>query len=213
MKNHGLRELVIVSSDRPDMEAASPLAVHASDLLENARVVPDLRTATVGCTLVAGVTRRTGQKRKNVTFSARQFASLPAVVGAGQVAVVFGNEQSGLSDDELHECAMAVFIPSDPLCPSLNLSHAVQVVAYELFVATAPNGVRSPHEPLAAAALRHSVDRIIGSLDALGYHSQDGPQGLGAFLRELLGRAALMPREASRLEHLFETLEGMHGRK
>ena len=210
MKNHGFRELVIVSSAPPDLEAASPLAVHATDILESAQVVGDLRSALEGASVVAGVTRRGGQKRKSVAFSARQFAQMPGVVDGGDVAVVFGNEQSGLSDEELQQCTMAVFIPSDAGCPSLNLSHAVQVVAYELFVAPAQNGVRNPHEPLTDADLRQSVGRIVRSLEALGYHTQQGPQGMESLLREVLGRAALMPREASRLERLFRTLEGIH---
>jgi len=210
MKNHGLHHLVIASRDSVDTAAAAPLAVHATDILESARIVSDLSEALSGSSLVAGVTRRGGQKRKSVTFSARQFAELPALQSGGVTSVVFGNEQSGLSDDELELCSLAVFIPTDDECPSLNLSHAVQVVAYELFVADAPNGVRNPHAPLAAHALDESVGRMIDSLNAIGYHTQDGPQGMGLFLRDILGRSALMPREAARLERLFRTLEGMY---
>ena len=210
MKNHALHDLVIVAEGKIDVETARPLALHAADILSSAHVVDSLEAAVAHSALVAGVTRRAGQKRKSVTFSARQFASLPVLRSGGRISVVFGNEQSGLSDEELAFCDAAVFIPSDDDFPSLNLSHAVQIVAYELYVADAPNGVRNPHEPLDRTALTASVGRLVDSLEALGYHTQEGPQGMRLFLRDLLARAAMMPREAARLERLFRTLEGMY---
>jgi TrmH family RNA methyltransferase len=211
MKNHGFTDLAIVTGQSLDLDEAARLAVHATDVLDNAVIVPDLETAIESSSVVAGVTRRVGQKRKLVSFSAHQLATLPAVESGAPISVVFGNEQSGLSDEELLRCTMAVFIPTDPACPSLNLSHAVQVVAYELYVAGVRDGVRTPHRPLAVDALDRSVDTIIDSLASIGYNAQDGPQGMRALLREIFGRAALMPREATRLERLFHTLRGMYG--
>jgi TrmH family RNA methyltransferase len=209
MKNHGFGSLAIVAPEGLDRAAAKPLAVHAEDVLERATVVSSLSEAICESTVIAGVTRRVGQKRKPVSFSARQFAGLHALRRSGRVSVVFGNEQAGLSDDELELCTMAVFVPSSPLCPSLNLSHAVQVVAYELFVASSPNGITDPHKPLSNRELRAVVGRITDSLEEIGYHPQDGPQGMRVFLRETLGRAALMPREAQRFEKLFAIIAGI----
>ena len=220
MKNSGVSRLVIASPEEPDLDAARRLAVGATDVLESANLVTSLPEAVEGCSLVAGITRRTGQRRKTASFSPRQFAEKVCAAGA-EVAVVFGNEQSGLSDDELELCHLAVSIPSSPEQPSLNLSHAVQVIAYELYLAdlalaerdSAPGGASigaESHVPVDAAELDNGIARIVAALEQLGFHTQEGPQGMPSFLRDILGRSMLSEAELSRLRSLFEKLEGMH---
>lgn len=236
LKSCGISRLTIVT-DRPvDVERARPLAVSAADLLETATVVqgPDtlagLRAAVAGSTLVAGITRRVGRKRKTVSFSPRQLAQRAIDVAAqsGGVAsettttLVFGNEQSGLSDQELAVCQIAVSIATAPECPSLNLSHAVQVVAYEIYqAAIAQIGIEpgsSPRErgfvytPISVEQLAETVAAITSALEAMGHPVQPGPQGMAAFLTGILGRSVLSATEADRLRKLFSKLAGMHGR-
>ncbi len=214
--NFGIARLTIVS-DRPvDYDAARPLAVGATGVLETARVASTLPEATAGCSLIAGITRRLGRKRKDVSYTPWEFAErfVAGVHGraGGDIAVVFGNEQAGLSDDELEHCHLAVSIPTSPSCPSLNLSHAVAVIAYELYKATRANTVPA-RAGLNAGEIEQTAQHIVGSLKVLGYHWQEGPQGMRAFMRDVIARAALSSAEAHRFQNLFAKLAGMHGRR
>lgn len=226
-KASGIRSLTVISTTRIDTEAARPLAVSAADILDTARImvandtVAALRSAVASSTLVAGVSRRTGQKRKTVSFSPAQLADRAVALceSGAQVSLVFGNEQSGLSDEELAACNIAVSIETAPECPSLNLSHAVQVIAYEIYRAwltheptEAPWQRGLPYRPIDQGGLAELVDGIAADLEAMGYPVQPGPQGMAAFLGDTLARAALSATEAKRLAALFRKLAGMHGR-
>lgn len=243
IKNFGITHLVVVGNADFDRDAARPLAIGAHDVLDSIRHEGSLRRAVADCSLVAGTTRRTGQKRKLVSLwpweLAVRIARLSASPGksgdgsmsqdpfaAPQAAIVFGNETSGLSDEELQECQIAVNIPTSELAPSLNLSHAVEVICYELWSelsgrrtdsvqALFPSGTSAAGSPLEArtlatsAEVRGSVSSMVRSLNAMGFHTQDGPQGMHQFLQDVLGRAGLSQPELVRLEKLFVTLEGM----
>jgi tRNA/rRNA methyltransferase len=220
MRNAGLDTLIVASGREIDVSAARPLAVGAVDVLDSMQVVPTLEDAIASSALVAGVTRRTGKRRKTVSFSPWQVAARATAEPRGPVALVFGNEQSGLSDTELELCHMAVSIPACPDFPSLNLSHAVQIICYELYLADIgwPAASRKTQEEarppdagfLKPAEISAGVERIVSSLATLGFLTQEGPQGMPALLREILGRAMVSRRELDRLAAMFGKLAGMH---
>jgi len=207
IKNFGISRLTVVSADDFDDETARRLAVGAADVLESAQRPDRLEDALRGSELVAGVTRRVGQKRKRAPFTPWQLADR---VGRQEVAVVFGNEQSGLSDEELELCHLAVMIPTSPEFPSLNLSHAVQVVAYELYKSALFRANRTYRRAVDYDTLENHVASIVASLNEIGFHTQSGPQGMQTFLREILGRASLSAVEARRIEGMFSKLRGMY---
>ncbi len=215
IKNAGITRLTIVTDSEIDFDAARPLAVDARDVLDATRIVPDLPAALADSTLIAGVTRRVGQRRKLVSFAPWQLAEKAADLSTSPsgvtLSIVFGNEQSGLSDAELELCHMAVSIPSSPDFPSLNLSHAVQVIAYELYIANLAGRVAAGYQPIGSQELATEVARIVMSLESLGFRTQTGPQGMRVFLTDIFGRAMLSQAEAHRLRRLFEKIEGMHG--
>ena len=224
-KNFGITDLIVVGNRTFDLDAARPLAIGAMDVFESITHIDSLGEAVAGFALVAGTTRRTGQKRKLVNYwpwelAERVAALSPASVSAPapRAAIVFGNETSGLSDEELQECAMAVNIPASELAPSLNLSHAVEVVCYELWLAatalrTEPASPMGGERRIAAlSTIQDAVESITGSLEKMEYHSQPGPQGLGQYLVDLLGRAAPSDAEVERLTKLFQSLAGRSGR-
>ena len=210
MKAAGITRLTIVSRGPVDREAARPVAVGAADLLDAAVVVETLEEAIAGSALVAGMTRRTGQKRKAVSFPPWELAARVRDMREGTAALLFGNEQSGLSVEELARCHMAVSIPTSPAFPSLNLSHAVQIISYELYRAAEEGAGRRVFTPIPADALRGHVDDIVASLERLGFRTQDGPRGMGTFLTDILARASVSRSEMKRLKALFQKLEGMH---
>jgi tRNA/rRNA methyltransferase/tRNA (cytidine32/uridine32-2'-O)-methyltransferase len=143
MKNMGLSRLRIAGAVPSanqgyfsDREAAliRARAVHAADIWEKAEFFDSLAPALADLSLAVGVTRRRGHRRKTVTMDSRSLA-LWLREKPGSAALVFGNERTGLDDQELSLCNIASHIPASDEFPSLNLSHAVQIYAYELFLA------------------------------------------------------------------------------
>ncbi len=132
MKTMGYTRLVLVAPAVELSREAFATAHGSTDVLENARQVETLAEAVHDHPLVIGTTVRRGKDRMT-PVRLRKFVSkvLPAYLPT-RLAVVFGSEESGLSNTDLEHCQFAVEIPTGPLFHSLNLSHAVMVVCYEL---------------------------------------------------------------------------------
>ena len=144
-----------------------------------------------GCTLSAAVTRRDGKQRKYRIWTAEQFGRRLAERHSGPVAVVFGNEKNGLSDAEMEPCQVAVAIPSAPQFPSLNLSHAVQVVAYEIFKqGHARRQARPRQRPVGAERIARMAEPLTGALAEVGFFSRAGASSVSERLLLLTGAPA-----------------------
>ena len=154
MKNMGLSRLAIAA---PRPEGLDPLDVrrmahHAYDVYEARGEFPTIEEAVADCGLVAGTTARPGLYREHAR-TPREWAPrlLEAALDA-PVALLFGPEDRGLTNDELKPCTQIVQIPSSRAYPSLNLAQAVLICGYELFVAAdvfEPPEERSPEAPSA----------------------------------------------------------------
>jgi tRNA/rRNA methyltransferase len=133
MKNMGLTQLVIVNPQCEVLgEEASRMAVHAIDLLVSAQIVPDLPTALQGCTRVIATTAR---DRAIPTQLETPRQALPWLVASPEsTALIFGREDSGLTNAELNYATRYLRIPVGSDYSSLNLAQAVGVCAYELQV-------------------------------------------------------------------------------
>ncbi len=207
-KNMGIRSLSIVMDGLIDPRAAAALAHHATDVLEGALVFDDLSKAIGDAVLVAGVTRRRGKRRKYFSIFPEQFAERIASIGEGTIAVLFGNEDTGLTDEELSLCHLAVTIPSSPDFASLNLSHAVGIVCYEIF-RMRERGRLTPFAPIGVKELDSLVSVITRSLKAIGFFKLVGPEQMGVFFKDILGRAGLSVNEARRLAVVFRKIGGL----
>jgi len=146
LKNMGLTQLTLVSPKEFPSSEAEARAAHAVDILNNASVFPTLKEALGDCNLILGCS---GRPR---TFSLPMVTPREAALEiqqhlqyestqennddnhGSQVAILFGNEQSGLSNEDLETCHFQIQIPTNPNYPSLNLAAAVQIIAYELFL-------------------------------------------------------------------------------
>lgn len=209
MKNMACYELRIVGKkeDYSDQQVRT-LAVHAADIWENAVFyepsIDGLKAATADCTIAAGTTRRMGQKRKSWGMTPEQFASGAKEAGASRIAVVFGNERTGLTDEELDCCSVAINIPSNDDFPSLNLSHAVQVMTYTLFRTF--DGHKRGYETLSRDRLVNLVESLGVSIDRIGLFRNAGREDNDRFLESIFARAALSESEAQRLDKLFNKI-------
>ncbi len=166
MKNFGFRDLWIVTPFSATWEQIKS-APHAMDVLESARVVTSLEEAIADCNLVLGTgdARRAGDEDRPITpmqLSERlQQASY-------RVALLFGNEKSGLNNEDLAHCHKLMTIPTQSDCPSMNLGQSVAVCLYEL-VRTQPLPDAPPIEQPAAATYDAAVQLARALLHDIGF--------------------------------------------
>jgi TrmH family RNA methyltransferase len=148
MKNFGLSDWVVVSPNPKLLESPGlhRLAVKSGELLDSVRRVDTLAEAVADCTWVVGTTDRTlpAQRRR----SPRELSREAEARGDATWALVFGDERSGLTNEDLARCDALSFIPSSPAQPSLNLAQAVVVYAYALGAEARPEA--SPPAPALA---------------------------------------------------------------
>ncbi len=209
IKNMGITSLSIVMDDLIDPKKAEVLAIHASDVLERAEVYWKLEDAIRGASLVAGVTRRRGKWRKYFSVTPAELAERAMQIKEGWVALVFGDEVSGLTDRDLSLCNISVRIPSSPDFPSLNLSHAVQIVVYEILKARDKRYTRL-YKPITWKRLNGLTGVMVKSLRAIGFFKQVTGEDMRVFFRDILGRAMLSEGEAKRIEKIFKKIEGLY---
>ena len=179
-------------------------AVHAIDVWEQTETFDSLANAIKDCGLVIGTTRRRGSHRKRVTMTPAETA-LFIKDHPGPAALVFGNERTGLEDDEINLCNLASHIPADDRFPSLNLSHAVMIYAYELFRALSPaeDSVKGQWVPLDQEKTNMFVRELTDNLKEIGFYKKKGREEQERFLRDLFSRAGLTEREGQYFRHIM----------
>jgi TrmH family RNA methyltransferase len=207
IKNMGFRRLELVAPVPDLTEEARAMACQARDVLEQAKIHRTLRAAIAGKSLIVGTTRRLGSRR-GLILEVRQAARrMAAATASNRVAVLFGNEHSGLTNRELDECGLVLTIPSNPAFPSLNLAQCVMIVAYELGRA----GTRHKAPPLLEnREVLGLFRRIPKTLHSLGYAragDKDLPAEITRHLKKLLGRSGLTEWELNMLLGLCTQVE------
>ncbi|WP_216360861.1 RNA methyltransferase [Acidithiobacillus marinus] len=150
MKVMGLQHLVLVNPRYFPHPEATALASGAEDILDRAQVTTDLATALQGCHRVYGTSARDRRIQWPVLDAREAALDVVQELTGGQCALVFGRERTGLSNEELDYCQVLVNIPTAELYHSLNLGQAVQVLAYELHMATLAKPADLPAEDSAA---------------------------------------------------------------
>jgi TrmH family RNA methyltransferase len=214
MKTMGLTRLVLVAPEAEPASAEARARAHgAEEVLDAAAIVPDLDAAVGEAHLLVGTTnRRRGRVLPDPTPAREAAAQIAAVAQTHEVAVLFGKEDAGLSTRELSRCQICATIPAARELPSLNLSHAVQVMAYEIFLAARGQVPRPAPDLANAAELAALYDRITRLMIAAGFepHEED-PETFLVSLRRTLGRAALEKRDVRTLHCVLATLEGLKG--
>jgi len=116
----------------------------------------------------------------------------------GKAGIVFGNERTGLEDDELELCNIASHIPVNDAFPSLNLSHAVMIYAYELFLKLANpenEAVKGQWVPMNQGAIETLVSEVTGNFKLLGFYKQAGREEQERFFRDLFSRAGITEKD------------------
>ena len=206
MKTMGLTHLTLVTDRVYDENRVRTLALHASDLYENRREVKTLDEALADSIFTVASTRRRGKLRKMSAYSPEQLGEKLKDLPEGKISIVFGREADGLRDDEVNKCSAVVTIPTSPLFPSLNLSQAVQIVSYELFLASSP--YKAGMTAVDHVRIEKAVDEMSSHLDAIGYYKwEEEAKWTRQFLNDLIERAGLSESELQRLEKIFRKTE------
>jgi TrmH family RNA methyltransferase len=211
MKNMGLSSLVLVRpQSHPDPEAVAR-ASGAADLLAQARVETTIDAAIADCGLVLGASARGRSARHRVLDARRAAVELVAAAAARPAAVLFGGERNGLANEELAQCHALIRIPAAAEYESLNLAQAVQIVCYEVLMATRAAAAGPPQEtalePAAAremAALHAHLDVV---LERVGFKHDGNAAQLGPRLQRLLARAVPDDSEVRILRGLLAAIE------
>lgn len=214
MKTMGLTRLVLVAPEKAPNAESDALAAGADDVLAEARTVDGLAEALAGCHLVLGCTARSRRVALPELTPREAAVRVAAGSGEGDVAVVFGRERTGLTNDELHLCHAAVHIPANPGYSSLNLAAAVQVVAYEvrmaLLDAALTPGPADPRDPPAShEQLEGLYAQLAETLDAIDFHKGRAPESAMRKLRRIFNRAALDERDVRLLRGVLADAQRM----
>ncbi len=195
MKNFGLKDWVVVSPNPELLEGPgmNRLAVKSGDLLESVRRVDTFEEAISDCTWVVGTTMRFIDGRKR--FTPRELTAQVEQRNDETWALVFGDERSGMSNEDLEQCHALSFIPSSDEQPSLNLAQAVIVYGYEL--AMARRGMVTAPGPALAddATLRQVKSALHAGLTASGFLHGDDRHVVDDLLASLV-RGRLTKKEA-----------------
>lgn len=218
MKNMGLSDLALVA---PRAQFPHPEAEHratgATDILSQVKCYDTLAEATTDCTLIAGASARNRNMPwpliKPRALGAQLKATLPNP--KAQVALVFGREDRGLSNEELHQCHLHVNIPTNPDFSSLNLAAAVQVLAYEARLALHedPESQQLPFgtEWDVPFATGEDLERFFVHLEKtlvdIDFHNPNNPRQLMARLRRLYLRAQPDTMELNILRGILSATE------
>ncbi len=228
MKNMGLGNLWLVNPKSFPDEASYARSSGASDVLDRAHVVSSIDEALADCVLVMGTSARGRKVPWPVMAPPEAAAMATAQAASGPVALVFGRENHGLSNDELHRCHYHIHIPSNPEYSSLNLAMAVQVVTYELrmhYLRSLEEGQESPYLKAMTSpgdpgwdvppAPVNDVEGFFAHLEQVlvdvDFHRRDNPRQLMTRLRRLFQRARMDQMEINILRGILTAVQKAAG--
>lgn len=217
IKTMGLGQLVLVAPKAFPHPEATSRASGATDVLDAARVVDTLQEALAGTVLAAALTSRIREMCAAPRWASELSPELLQFAAQGDVAIVFGNETFGLSNEEVMLCQRAVTIPANPAYASLNLGAAVQVIAYELRRCVLADALAPLPQQLGEVASHDDVDRLVAHFERAmigsGFLDPDKPRRLIPRLRRLFARAAIEREEVAILRGMLTSFEANVDRK
>ena len=204
MKNFGFRDLRLVQPREYDAYRVEGIAHQTADVLARVRTFEALGDAIADCVHVVGLTARGRTAKRNLQRPRQAAAEITALAEDGPVALLFGREDKGLTNDALDRCHRVVTIPTEASYPSLNLGHAAIVMLYELALARgaetrAFKAPRRAAEPAAAEELERLFADVDRALAAIDFFKTRNAEGIMRTMRELAHRTPLDLREVKLL--------------
>ncbi len=204
MKNFGLRDLRLVHPREYEAYRVEGIAHQTQDVLARVQTFASLEEALADAMHIVGFTARGRTAKRNLQRPRDAAAEIVALAESGTVALLFGREDKGLSNEALDRCHRVVTIPSDPGYASLNLGHAVIIMLYELALARGAEArpfkePRRTSEPAVAADLERLFADVAKALHAIEFFKTRNADGVMRTMREIAHRAPLDAREVKLL--------------
>ena len=213
MKTMGLTDLRLVNPREYPSEVATVRATGAVDVLDAARVFSSLSAAIADCVYVVGSSAR-GRDFVGEVMDARTAATnLASTSSQGTVAIVFGCETSGLTNEEVALCQTLAYVPTNPDYSSLNLGSAVQVFGYEIRVAAmalqgSTGGYKASELQLATQAeIDAMYEHMRVTLTEIGFFRPNYPRKLFPRLQRLFNRTRLEREEVDIFRGMFRAVQ------
>jgi tRNA/rRNA methyltransferase len=196
--NMGISSLIVVRKETPDREKMLKMATHkAAHLIENLRFCKDLKDALEPFSFVVGTTARQGRKRKIDNSPRVMLDSVLPLLENNRVALLFGPEHRGLTNDDLKYCQATVTIPTADFS-SLNLAQAVAILCYELYwgIAYLDKTHRAVPKLATTYELEGMYEHVEKLLSRIGFLRTDDSSYWIRNIRNFLGRVGLQAKEA-----------------
>lgn len=213
MKTMGFGSLCLVNPKEFPSEEVTALSANASDLIDSVQVVNSLEEALDGCNLVIG----TSSRDRKVPWPNESIASAaPKIIAEADknntVAILFGREDRGLTNDELQRCNLHVHIPANEDYPVLNVAMSVQVVCYQLLISRAiDSGMKNNQHwdvPLAEANhVSRLVEHFTDVAEKLEVFNKGNPRQIGARIKRLFTRIGLDEMEVNFMRGFLAAVE------
>ena len=213
MKTMGFGNLCLVNPNKFPSDEVTALAANASDLIDSVSVVDNLEEALAGCNLVVA----TSSRDRKVPWPNESIVSAsPKIIAEADndntVAILFGREDRGLTNEELGMCNLHVHIPTNEEYSSLNLSQAVQILSYEIRLATLEHyDLMEKPEWDVELADNEQTERLITHLDELmqevDFYDTQNPRKLLTRVRRFFKRARIDKMEANIFRGLFSAVQ------
>lgn len=204
LKNFAFRDLRLVAPREYDAYRIGGIAHQSQDVLARVAVFETLEAALADCVHVVGFTARGRSAKRNVQRPRDAAAEIVTLWDAGPVALLFGREDKGLTNESLDLCHRIVTIPSDPAYASLNLAHAVVLMLYELALLRGdpPLAFKLPRrraEPAPVEQLERLFADLERALAAIEFFKTRDAEHVLRTVREIIHRTPLDEREVKLL--------------
>lgn len=214
MRNMGIRRMIVVEPENYDLPRVLKMATHvAADVVQEIQIANNLREALSPFHLVVGTTARLGGERETVRSPAHMAERLISLSRENAIAIVFGPEDRGLSNEDLRLCHELVNIPTAEFS-SLNLAQAVMVICYELYTAGGGRPLTASNAPRLATRneLDGMYDQLRDILVRISYINPENPDYWMNKIRHFFTRIQLKAGEVSIIRGICRQIE-WYGKK
>jgi tRNA/rRNA methyltransferase len=207
-KNMGIGNIIIVGAADLDREEMNKRSTHlAIDMLDQIKYYDDIGEALAGFQYVVGTTARLGKARGPFNTPRKIAQNIVSISRKNKVALLFGPEDRGLANDELRYCQTTVTIPSTRDFKSLNLSHAVMILCYEIYTASLPVTEEIPPKWARSDELEGMYGQMKTMLSEIGFLNPENPEYWMMHLRRFFARSGLLAREVKIIRGICRQVE------
>lgn len=212
--NMGIGKIIVVSDQRYDAEKILQMATHlAAATVENIRYVGGLEEALSDFHYIVGTTSRLGSARRATRYPREAAAELADLSQNNEIALLFGPEDVGLTNDELKYCHSLVTIPASEDLKSINLSHAVMILCYEIFLAGGEEKQIVTPRLATSRELEGMYGQLKGVLSRIGFINPENPDYWMMNVRRFLSRVRLCSKDVQIIRGICRQIDWYGGNK